>query len=443
MTTPAVAPNEAYARIPNGGETLGALPLRDAGARERRALRAAAPARSPGRARLLSLPLARASRGARAAGDQRGGASPARFIEVANGGTATVTLADFVLRLAPLHPGDAPPAADGGAALAWPVATLAPGARVAVPVPAAAAAPLEADPEREGVVALFRSADGTLLDRVDFMRLPEGAALARAATTPGRLSAARWQLCTNATPDGETATCDAVPGREVGDRLHGMRTPKDFAALAEGATELGSESVKFVVDMQAGDAVHFLGTRRWPLHYTFIRERIYHQPALDRCDPVEDAAFNNGWYDFSNREYSQRRKPALPARHAGPLAGAGSRTMEFARGDYITGEQMRRAFFAVTARMPDPQAWAVRPQATPRARARVKSSTCATSRGRCRSSIRTRRSGGVSFQPLVAGVAYGVLRFVPAASWKTRRSAPASSSSPTRCRTTFRWSGGS
>ena len=337
-----------------------------------------------------------------------------------------------------------PPVASGGAALPWPVATLAPGARVAVPVSAAAAAPLEADPEGEGVVALFRSADGTLLDRVDFMRLPEGAALARAATAPGTLSAARWQLCTNATPDGETATCAAVPKREVGDRLHGAWTPADFGALAAGATELGSESVKFVVDLQAGDAVHFLGTRRWPLHYTFVRERIYNQAALDRCDPIQDAAFINGWYDFSNREYRNVNRRFLLGtlvRWPGGLA-----TMEFAVGDYITGEQMRRAFFAVTARMPDPQAWAVRPQVM----------TFGGGDPREDQIQHVRDVEGTlplvdpnaPFRGVRSSRWWRASPTASCASFPGRRSrrrplAPASSSSPTTCRTTFRSSGGS
>lgn len=75
---------------------------------------------------------------------------PAGFVEVLNVGDAALDLADFALRLAPQKPGQPWPARDQGALLAWPVALLAPGERVAVPVPVEATAVLEADPEFEG-----------------------------------------------------------------------------------------------------------------------------------------------------------------------------------------------------------------------------------------------------------------------------------------------------
>jgi hypothetical protein len=426
VTTPAVAPNEAYARIPNGGETWVrchyATPARGNGERCGPPPPPDLPAElhfapftwpgeptAPGPLAISELALA-----------------PARFIEVTNQGPSALALADYVLSLGPLRPGDAPPVTGAGAGttLTWPVATLGPGARLAVPVPAAAEEPLDADPEGEGVAALFRSADGALLDRVDFMRLPADAALVRATTADGELSAARWQLCTDATPEAATPACTPVPARAAGDRLHGLRTPGDFAALADGATELGSESVKFVVDLQAGDAVHFLGTRRWPLHYTFIRERIYHEPALDRCDPAQDQEFVNGWIDFSIREYFNTNRRFL----LGTLVRwpSGLSTVEFAAGDFITGEQMRRAFFAVTARLPEPQAWAVRPQAA-----------TVFSDGRDDQILHARDVEGTlpivdpnapfrgqTFQPLVAGVAYGVLRFVPGTALETASLGP-------------------
>src|SRR4029079_9600688 len=119
-------------------------------------------------------------------------------------------------------------------------------------------------PEREGLLALFAAADGAVVDRVDFMRWPDGAALVGAAWPSGKLADRRFTYCADATPGAATPACTPVPARQVGDRIHGIRTPGDFSALAEGGTELGTTSIKFVVDMQAGDTVHFLGTRRWP-----------------------------------------------------------------------------------------------------------------------------------------------------------------------------------
>ena len=274
---------------------------------EWRPLRAAAPARSPRRAPLRSLHLARRADGARAAGDQRGGAAPARFIEVANGGTATLTLGDFVLRLAPLHPGERcrPPTA--GAALAWPVATLAPGARVAVPVAGRGrGARSTADPGgRGGRGAVPERQTERCCDRVDLMRLPEGAALARAATAAGRARPRRWQFCTDATPGSVTATCDAVAARDVGDRVRtacGRRAtsrrwptaPPSSAACREVRRRpAGGRRRALPGDPALAAALH-------------VHARAHLPPAaLDRCDPVQ-ARVRRGLVDFSNREYLQR-----------------------------------------------------------------------------------------------------------------------------------------
>jgi hypothetical protein len=336
---------------------------------------------------------------------------PARFVEVVNHTAEPVDLSAFELRLAPLGPGDPLPGGAAGTALSWPQPSLGPGAWLAVPVPEPAEAPLGARAEREGVVTLFRVSDAaagpTAVDFVDFMRWPDGAALVRDRGRTALLARA-YRYCANPTPGAAPAGCQEIPSRAVGDRVRSIATPGDFAALAEGGSELESQSVKFVVDTAAGDTVHFLGTRRWALHYTFIREQIYKEAALDRCDPAQANLFLQGWIDFSLREYLQVQRRFM----LGNLVrwgGSGLQTVDFAVGDVITGEQMRRTFFAVTSRLPDPQSWVVRPQAADQIeRIRAVQGTLpivdpdAPFRGQ-------------SFQPLVAATGYGTLRFVPGA----------------------------
>ncbi|MEO8213818.1 MAG: PEP/pyruvate-binding domain-containing protein [Myxococcales bacterium] len=342
------------------------------------------------------------------------GLFPARFLELQNTSSTAVDLSGYRARLQPFGPGAPLPPLDGGDAIAtlpWPLAgaatgtTLQPGARVLVPIPATAEAPLDGDPEREGVLNIFRLSDGVAVDRVDFMRWPDGATLARERSSVGALGT-RFQFCAGGDLNmASTDDCQPLPARAVGDRLHDLRTPGDFAGLAEGSTELASQSVKFVVDMDAGDTVHFLGSRRWDLHYRFIRERIYDQMPLDRCDPLQAAEFNEGWIDYSLREYFKVERRFL----LGTLvrwAGSGLATVEFAVGDVITGEQMRRAFFAVTGRVPDPERWAVRPQAADQV-ARIRDVEGTLPIVDPSAPFRDQ-----TFQPLVAATGYGVLQFV-------------------------------
>ncbi|WP_231864278.1 PEP/pyruvate-binding domain-containing protein [Sorangium cellulosum] len=283
---------------------------------------------------------------------------PAGFVEVLNASGAPVALDGFALRLAALSPGQAPPGADAGVLLAWPDAsvTLAPGERVSVPVGASETAELEASPDFEGVATLWREDSPEPSDRIDFMAWPEGASLAR---VPDATGAPRF--CAAASPGAANEGCAQLPGRELASgRAHRLETAADFAELAEGGTAVGELGVKFVVDMAANDTVHLLSTRKWALHYTFVREQIRKEPHLDRCDPAQAAEFNVGWGVFSQTEYfrSEGRRYLL-----GTLVEHtnGAKTVEFSPGDQIVGEQMRRAFFAAMKAVPDPEAWAIRP----------------------------------------------------------------------------------
>jgi hypothetical protein len=328
------------------------------------------------------------------------GSSP--FIELINGGTTALDLDAVSLRVSPHAPSLPWPSSVEGVAVPLPAGSiLEPGDVLAVAVPAGALTTLATDPAFEGVATVF-DASGVAVDRMDFMRWPVGATLARNAEQPGT-----FHFCRNATPDAPNA-CDVLPERDVGDRVRHLLTPGDYAALSVGAEQLGIQSTKFVVDLEAPGLVHLLGSARWPLHYTFVRELVYQEPALDRCDPVQNADFYQGWVDFSAREYyatSGRRFLLGTLSH---YAGSNLDAVEYTFGDVATGSQMRDGFLAVMPHVDQPRRYVLHAQDTSQV-------------------TRLREVEGqlplvgpnapfqdVTYQPLTEAVAYGTLRFVPA-----------------------------
>ncbi|NMC68599.1 MAG: hypothetical protein GYA57_00870 [Myxococcales bacterium] len=329
---------------------------------------------------------------------------PAAFVEVQNVSGAAVDLSRYELTVKEQPPGAPWPMRVEGRALAWPVGSLEPGARIVVPVTAGDTAGLEAAPDFEGVVSLFEIGVGAPVDRVDFMAWPEGAVLARVPDGWGR-----HRFCANATPGEPNDACEPVLGREVPGRLRHLRTPGDFAALADGETTLGMDAVKFVVDMDAGDVVHLLGNRAWDLHYTFIRERIDGDPHLDRCDPEQNDLFHLGWARFSEEEYfrveGRRYLLGTIVHHAGRDLW----TVEFTTGDAIVASQMLRAFFAVARHVDFPTELWIRPQGSRQTRELLSVD------GQAPIVDENEPFRGMTLQPLSPGVAYGTLTFVPAA----------------------------
>jgi len=279
---------------------------------------------------------------------------PATFIEVLNISEQSVTLGDYQVRVAATGPGLAFPTDSEGVLVPWSGATLGAGKRMLLPVDATLTAALEASPEFEGVVTLF-GANAQVVDRVDFMHWPANAALTRAPESSGQL-----RFCKEVTPGKANTDCDPIAKRDVGDRLHHLRTPQDFEALAAGGSEVGLQALKFAIDMEAGDVVHLL-SEHWALHYTFVREQIYKQPALDRCDPAQAREFRTGWGAFSDTEYfrveGRRFLLGTLVKHA-----SGLHTVEFTNGDVISPAQMRRAFFTVVAHTDNPKEWSLRPE---------------------------------------------------------------------------------
>jgi len=323
------------------------------------------------------------------------------FIELANTGGTPLGLDTVQLRVSPHGPSLPWPDRATGGELGLPAGhILEPGEILTVPVVSSALTLLAGDPAFEGVVTAFDRASGSVLDRVDFMRWPVGSALARNPDAPGS-----FRFCTNTTP-GAANDCVALPSRDVGDRLRHLRTPGDFAALAQGGDAVGIQSTKFVVDLAVPGLVHLIGARRWPLHYTFVREQVERKPALDRCDPVQDAEFYAGWVEFSNNEYygSQRRF------HLGTLshhASVNLDAIEFTYADVITGEQMRDAYFTLAPHLDHARTWVLHPQDAEQV------TKLRAIEGRAPLVGMNAPYEGMTYQPLTEGVAYGTLVFVP------------------------------
>ncbi|MDB4980844.1 MAG: hypothetical protein JWM82_1596 [Myxococcales bacterium] len=343
---------------------------------------------------------------------------PARFVEVMNTSDAPVTLADFTLRVSATGPGDPWPLAADGVALAWPKATLQPHENLAVSVAEANVADIAAGADYEGVVTLFGARDHAVRDRVELERPPTNGALARFPAGVAGAPGASFAACANTTPAAANDTCVPVAVVDVGDRLRRLSSLAEESALAAGGTDGDSQSVKFVVDMQAGDAVHFLSNRDWALHYTWIRDKIDHEPALDRCSAADAAIFDAGWLAFSQKEYFKVDGRRFLLGTLVRYGASGAKTIEFARGDVITGPLMKRAFLDVLARVADPTGWALRPQDPGQvAAARVVD-------GQLPIVDPNAPFRGQTFQPVATAVAFGFLHFVAGADLSTEALGP-------------------
>ncbi|MBN1607193.1 MAG: lamin tail domain-containing protein [Polyangiaceae bacterium] len=328
---------------------------------------------------------------------------PAQFVEVMNDSAKSINLDEYSLRLAAHGPGVPWPAVDAGTLLAWPKHSLGPQEYLSIPVAEADVAHVAQTSGFEGVLTVWRDADGIVVDRVDFNAWPDRAVLAKDSEPEGH-----YHLCRKATPGAPNSACDELADRPVGDRLRSLLTPGDLHALAAGRTALGFESVEFVVDLSAGDVVSFLNSVDWDLHYTFVREAIQGLPHLDRCIESELREYDAGWYAFSVEEYFK-----VEGRHylLGTLvrhAGTDLATLEFAPGDTISADQMKHAFLTVMRRVPEATAWSIRPQ-TPDQIERIRAIE-----GQVPIVGPNAPFENISFQALAPGVAYGTLRAVRA-----------------------------
>ena len=330
------------------------------------------------------------------------GLNPPDFVELTNTSATTIDTTGYTIRLAPTAPGlPWPSAADGFLLPAAAPTRLAPGESAVLAVSSDAVEAIAASEQFEGVATLF-APDGSVADRTDFMRWPEGAVLARSEAYPGR-----FVFCSRSSPGTANGDCDILEARTVGDRVRHLRTLGDFDALAEGGNELGIASVEFVDDMGSGDVVHLLSSRDWSLHYEFIREVIDGQAPLDRCDPTERAVFNAGWLAFSQSEYFRETGRRYLLGTLVHHAAADLHTVEYALGDVIRPVDMRRAFFRVTENVLTPESYYLRPQDDDQAARALQID------GTLPIVPPNAPFANMTEQPLTKGIGYGVLSWIP------------------------------
>lgn len=330
--------------------------------------------------------------------------NPAEFIEVRNVSSEPVSLADYQLQIATIRPGIAWPSAADGTLLSFDsTRVLTPGERTTVVVSSGQIPQLSDSPQFEGVVSLVR-VDGEVIDRVDFAHWPKDAVLARLDQY-----ASHHVFCRPATAGSPNDACTILNEREVGDYVRHQRTLGDFEQLSAGSGELGMASVKFILDMQAGNQIYLVGARDWSLHYEFIREVVYGQPHLDRCDPVQRAQFDDGWYRFSVSEYFQTTGRRFLLGTLVHHAASDLYTVEFTNGDAILPEDMRKAFFAVTSHVLRPQSFHLRPQDEDQ------TAHALSLNGTLPIVAENTPFTTTKLQPLTAAVGYGVLTYVPTA----------------------------
>lgn len=328
--------------------------------------------------------------------------NPANFIEVLNVSNRAVPLHEYAVRLSNHAPGLPWPSAQAGTAVPWgDQDMLLPGERVVLSVSEDAVAPIAEDEHFAGVATLFDVASGNAVERVELDDFPADSTLAR---EDGR---GVFQFCELATEGAANSTCNPLTSREVGGRLGSLRSEADFDELAEGGTTVGISSVKFIVDLAAGDVVHFLSSRDYALHYTFIREEVNHEPHMDRCDPEQAAEFYQGWVEFSQQEYFRTQGRRYLLGTLNHHVGQDLRTVDFTEGDAISAEQMLHAFFTVTAQLYNPTRWALHPSNAEQV------AKLLTVNGRAPIVGENAPYRDVTVQPLTTGVGYGQLRFVP------------------------------
>lgn len=332
---------------------------------------------------------------------------PAHFIEVKNFSQGFLDLSQFKLILTAYPPNAPLPGFNHPHSLPLPALSLAPGALATITLDADAVGAIAQQAFNEGVAVLYDRTTQKPVDQVPFMHWPLNHALARQEHYPYRL-----RFCDNPTPNQDGACVETLQ-RPIGNRSRGLYTPGDFAALAAGSGLNQIQSVKFVEDLQRQNAVHFLGSREWPLHYTFVREIIDADSRLNRCEDEDYRLFINGWARFSVENYFNNTTRRY---HLGTLSfypNAQLANVEFTFGDEITAAQMRDAFYAVTAATSNPFNWSLRPQDTQqveRVRAIEGSLPIVGPQA---------PFANLVFQGLAPGVAFGTLHYIPTAQLAT------------------------
>ena len=161
-----------------------------------------------------------------------------------------------------------------------------------------------------------------------------------------------------------------------------------------------------------------MAAAHWPLHYTFIRERVWQQPPLDRCDAKENSQFYSGWIEFSATEYDQPQERSFVLGTLSRHLSANLSAVEYALGDAIEGAQMAAGFWGALAHTLDPWSWRLRPQDAEQLQRLLPLQASLPLVGP------NAPFRNLSQQALNEGVGYGMLRFIPAGELQTAALGP-------------------
>ncbi len=180
---------------------------------------------------------------------------------------------------------------------------------------------------------------------------------------------------------------------EVVDSLPRIDSPQDWARLAtrpESHVVAHTETVKFVIDTQADDRVYFLQSERWDLHFSFVQHFI---------DPRAD----HGRFNISEYRRDDRRFLLGSLMH---YQDGDHFTLELVAGDTMSGERIAKVFALVRERVFFGERMRFRPLSPLHER------NVAGLGDRVPVLPADAVNQAVQYQPLVLGVAFGVLRIV-------------------------------
>lgn len=329
------------------------------------------------------------------------------FIELSNNGDEAIASTSLVLALSATHPGQYWPEPDWGIRLDTGDVELQPGGLLVVALPGEAADELARGPD--WVVTLWGGR--VVLDRVDGVgwpvQLEQPAQLALSRQPQG------WGhhvFCLQGSPGVANPDCDPLPSRPVGSYLRHLRTPGDFDAMVGDPLQVGFDEVKLTLDLLHGDQAFLANTADWDLHYTFIREVLDGNAPLDRCDPAQAAVFDAGRRAFDEENYyaaEGRRFLLMTLMHWG---ANDLYTLNFRSGkDQMQAAQVLQGFFGAMHHVYDHTRWHFLPER------RRQEPIAVQLDGQLPIVGPNAPLRGVHYQPLNEVQGYGVLRFVAAA----------------------------
>ena len=218
------------------------------------------------------------------------------------------------------------------------------------------------------------------------------------ATTIGTVACLRGTLPATPRPVEEPDVVGlARPGDTPADAqvdfLPRIDSARDWARLAtqpEAHVMAHTETIKFVIDTAEDDRVYFLQSERWDLHFTFVQRFI---------DPRADhARFNISEYRRDDRRFLLG---SLMYYRDGEHY-----TLELVAGDTMSGERIAKVYALVRARVFFGEQLRFRPLSPLHER------SIAGLGARLPVLAADAVNASIQYQPLVLGVAYGVLRVV-------------------------------